>query len=73
MDTIRETPEVDEYTAKMDRMLTNLKKVSKHENELKHHKMMVWISVGTIISIILLIILFNSSFSGFEGLKFLAR
>ncbi len=74
MDTTKENPEVDEYTARMDRMVNGLKKQSESEHHKNRCKMTLWISTGLVLSVLLLWIMFNISSSGFsDSFQFLAR
>ena len=74
MNTTKENPEVDEYTAKMDRMVNGLKKQCESEQQKNRQKITLWISTGLVLSVVLLWIMFNISANGFSGsLHFLAR
>ena len=64
--------EVDEYTAKMDRLVNNLKKRSQTEQQNEFKSKLIWIGVGIVITIVAIYIMLNVSFEG-KPLEFLTR
>jgi len=62
-----QSQEVDEYTAKMDRMVNNLKKRSKEDHKRQVNTMLIWLIVGTVIIIASIYLMLNTIGSGFEG------
>ncbi len=63
---------VDEYTARMDRMVEGLKKRSKTEHSKQLKTTLIWIGVGILIIVVSIYLVLNSTFSG-QSLEFLAR
>jgi len=83
MNTVQEEPleektaqaeeeQVDEYTARMDRMVEGLKKRSKTEHGKQTKTTLIWIGVGAAIIVVSIYLVLNSTFSG-TSLEFLAR
>jgi hypothetical protein len=69
-----EMPEVDEYTARMDRMLASLKKRSIEDRKRTHYLKWMWLGIGLVIIVLAIFLMMNVSFSGFEGsFSFLSR
>lgn len=64
--------EVDEYTARMDRMVNSLKKRSQTEQQNQTRTMIIWIGVGIAITIGAIYLMLNTEFSG-QSLEFLSR
>lgn len=56
--------EVDEYTAKMDRLVNNLKKSSQTAQQNEFKSRLIWISVGILVAILAIYIMLNVSFEG---------
>jgi nitrate/nitrite-specific signal transduction histidine kinase len=60
--------DVDEYTAKMDRMVNNLKRRSQDDRKTRVRNMLIWFAVGLIIILVSIYIMINTIGSGgFEG------
>ncbi len=70
-ESAKEEP-VDEYTARMDRMVEGLKKRSKTEHNKQFKTTLIWIGVGAAIIVVSIYLVLNSTFSG-TSLEFLAR
>lgn len=64
--------EVDEYTAKMDRMVNGLRKRSQIEHHKESKSKLIWILIAIIMTIVSIFIMLNITFEG-EPVKFLMR
>ncbi len=64
--------EVDEYTAKMDRLVNSLKKRSQTAQQNEFKSKLIWIGVGIVVAILAIYIMLNVSFEG-KPLEFLSR
>ncbi len=62
---------IDDYTARMDRMLDSLKQKSKEVKSDKFKKRLIWFSIGTLLVTLLLFLMRIMNSRGFGGLSIL--
>lgn len=56
---------VDDYTAKMDRMLDSLKTRSQDNRKVMNKRILAWMGVGAVASALMFYLLFNVTSEGF--------
>ncbi|MGC9328161.1 MAG: hypothetical protein ACP5I1_11045 [Candidatus Hinthialibacter sp.] len=64
------TPDVDEYTAQMDRMVNNLKTKSRNERQKQIKTMLIWLLISLLIIAGSIYLMLNVAFQG-KPLSFL--
>jgi len=62
-----ETATVDEYTARMDRMLESLQSKSRNTRTHQSHLTWIWLSAGIVVSSGLIYLALSISHSGLQG------
>ncbi|RJP27228.1 MAG: hypothetical protein C4527_13730 [Candidatus Omnitrophota bacterium] len=59
--------EVDDYTAKMDRMVSSLKRKSDTERKKGMHQALIWAAIGVVAIIASIFLMMNLSSSSFDS------
>ncbi len=65
--------EIDEYTARMDKMVASLKQRSEQERKERTKMALMWTGIGAVIIIICVFLMLNCSSTGLEALDALMK